>query len=517
MRVREEDDVRANFIAGSWTEGATTVADVNPSDLADVVGEFAVADEAQVDAAIGAAAQAAPAWAAATPQERFIALEKVGLELAARAEELGEQLSREEGKPRAEGVGEVLRASHIFRFFAGEALRIPGEHLRSVRPGVDVDIFREPLGVVGIITPWNFPIAIPAWKIAPALAFGCAVVFKPAELVPASGWALAEIISRAGLPAGAFNLTVGPGRVVGERMLHDPRVRGVSFTGSQVVGARVAEAMAARFGKYQLEMGGKNPLVVLDDADLDVAVDCAIQGAFFQTGQRCTASSRLIVTARIHDAFVEAMVARMRTLRVGHALEEGTQIGPVVSEDQLAQDEDYLAIGAAEGAELASGRRAARARDPGLLPAAGAARRHDERHAGEPRGDLRPGRDRAPRRRRRPRPGPCERHRVRAVGRRRHDVAPSRHAVPGSAPSRDRDREPAHCGRGLPRTVRRHEGVLQRLTRAGPVRGRVLHDREDRLRPTLKAHAHENGTSDPFASSSHCGFGTFWSPVMKSQ
>ena len=347
--------MHANFIAGSWTEGATSVADVSPSDLADVVGEFAVADEAQVDDAIGAAAQAAPAWAAATPQERFTALEKVGLELAARAEELGEQLSREEGKPRAEGVGEVLRASQIFRFFAGEALRIPGEHLRSVRPGVDVDIFREPLGVVGIITPWNFPIAIPAWKIAPALAFGCAVVFKPAELVPASGWALAEIISRAGLPPGAFNLTVGPGRVVGERMLQDPRVRGVSFTGSQVVGARVAQAMAARFGKYQLEMGGKNPLVVLDDADLDVAVDCAVQGAFFQTGQRCTASSRLIVTAGIHDAFVEATVARMRTLRVGHALADGTEIGPVVSQDQLTQDTDYLAIGAAEGAEVAFG------------------------------------------------------------------------------------------------------------------------------------------------------------------
>jgi len=345
----------ANFVGGEWVEGATTVADRNPSDLGDVVGEFAVADEAQVDAAISAAAAAAPAWAAATPAERFTALEKVGLELSARAEELGTQLSREEGKPKAEGIGEVLRASQIFRFFAGEALRIPGEHIRSVRPGVDVDVMREPLGVVGIITPWNFPIAIPAWKIAPALAYGCAVVFKPAEMVPASGWALAEIISRAGLPAGTFNLTVGPGRVVGERMLHDPRVRGVTFTGSQAIGSRVAMAMAERFGKYQLEMGGKNPLVVLDDADLDIAVDCAIQGAFFQTGQRCTASSRLVVTAGIHDRFVDAMVARMKTLRIGDALAEGTEIGPVVSEDQLTQDEEYLEIGAKEGATLAFG------------------------------------------------------------------------------------------------------------------------------------------------------------------
>ncbi|MEX0984701.1 MAG: aldehyde dehydrogenase family protein [Actinomycetota bacterium] len=347
--------MQANLIAGRWVEGASTTTDVNPSDLSDVVGEFAVADEVQVDDAIVAAAEAGPAWAAATPQERFASLERVGLELEARAPELGVLLSREEGKPKAEGTAEVLRASQIFRFFAGEALRTGGEHLRSVRPGVDVDILREPLGVVGIITPWNFPIAIPAWKIAPALAFGCTVVCKPAEMVPASAWALAEIISRAGLPPGAFNLVVGPGRVVGERMLADPRVRGVSFTGSQAVGGRVATQMAARFARYQLEMGGKNPLVIVDDADLDVAVDCAAQGAFYQTGQRCTASSRLIVTERIHDAFVEALVARMRTLRVGHALADDTDIGPVVSADQLAQDEDYLSIGRDEGAELAFG------------------------------------------------------------------------------------------------------------------------------------------------------------------
>ncbi len=347
--------MRANYIGGEWLEGSATVDDVNPSDLTDVVDEFAVADEAQVDVAIEAAAAAAPAWAASTPAERFTVLERVGLELEARAQELGEQLSREEGKPRAEGVGEVLRASQLFRFFAGEALRIPGEHMRSVRPGVDVDVLREPLGVVGVITPWNFPIAIPAWKIAPALAYGCTVVFKPAELVPASAWSMVEICARAGLPPGVLNLVVGPGRVVGERLLHDPRVRGVTFTGSQVVGSRVAQALAARFGKYQLEMGGKNPLVILDDADLDVAVDCAVQGAFFQTGQRCTASSRLIVTEGIHDRFVDALVERMRSLRVGHALGDDTDIGPVVSADQLEQDLEYLAVGSGEGAELVQG------------------------------------------------------------------------------------------------------------------------------------------------------------------
>jgi aldehyde dehydrogenase (NAD+) len=347
--------MRANLIAGEWVEGPATVADVNPSDLSDVVGEFAVADEAQVDAAIEAATAAAPGWAATTPAERFAVLERVGLELETRASELGEQLSREEGKPKGEGVGEVLRASQLFKFFAGEALRVPGEHLRSVRPGVDVDIVRDPLGVVGVITPWNFPIAIPAWKIAPALAYGCTVVFKPAEMVPASAWSLVEICARAGLPAGVLNLVIGPGRVVGERMLGDPRVKGVTFTGSQATGARVAQALAARFAKAQLEMGGKNPLVVLDDADLEIAVDCAVQGAYFQTGQRCTASSRLIATAGIHDRFVDALVERMRSLRVGHALADDTDVGPVVSADQLEQDLDYLTVGRGEGAELVHG------------------------------------------------------------------------------------------------------------------------------------------------------------------
>ncbi|HEV8089533.1 MAG TPA: aldehyde dehydrogenase family protein [Actinomycetota bacterium] len=347
--------MQANLIGGEWVDGATTVIDRSPSDLSDVVGEFAVADEAQVDAAIAAAADAAPGWAATTPMERSNVLETAGLELAARAEELGEQLAREEGKPRAEAIGEVTRASQIFRFFAGEALRIAGEHQRSVRPGVDVDVLREPLGVVGIITPWNFPIAIPAWKVAPALAYGCTMVFKPAELVPASAWSMVDVIARAGAPPGVCNLVIGPGSVVGERLVHDPRVRGVSFTGSQAVGARVASGLAARFGRSQLEMGGKNPLVVLDDSDLDVAVDCAVQGAFFQTGQRCTASSRLIVTAGIHDRFVDATTERMRALRVGDALAADTQIGPVVSADQLQQDLVYLEIGDKEGADRAFG------------------------------------------------------------------------------------------------------------------------------------------------------------------
>jgi aldehyde dehydrogenase (NAD+) len=344
-----------NFVGGDRIEGPVSSPDVNPSDLADVVGEFTMSDVGEVDDAVAAAAAAQPAWAAATPSDRFAALEAAGVELAARASELGELLSREEGKPLAEGIGEVQRAAWIFKFFAGEALRTSGERLRSVRPGVDIDVLREPLGVVGIITPWNFPIAIPAWKIAPALAYGNAVVFKPAQLVPASGWALAEILSRVGLPAGTFNFVNGGGATVGDRLVHHPKVGGVTFTGSQAVGKQVALACAERFARAQLEMGGKNPLVVLDDADLGVAVECAVQGAFYQTGQRCTASSRLIVTAGIHDAFVESVITAMKALRVGHALEDRTQIGPVVDETQLRQDQEYLRIGTGEGAEIAWG------------------------------------------------------------------------------------------------------------------------------------------------------------------
>src|SRR5262249_31364731 len=242
-----------------------------------------------------------------------------------------------------------------FKFFAGEVVRLTGEQVPSVRPGVTVEITREPLGVVGIITPWNFPLAIPAWKIAPALAHGNCVVFKPADLVPGCGWALAEIISQAGLPAGVFNLVMGRGTVVGEAILASPDVAGVSFTGSVDTGRAVAQKVVARMGKGQLEMGGKNPLVILDDADLGGAVTCATQGAYFSAGQRCTASSRFIVTEGTHDRFVAAMLERLGKLRVDDALREGTDIGPVVDQSQFDQDMRYLDIGRKEGARLAWG------------------------------------------------------------------------------------------------------------------------------------------------------------------
>src|SRR5579863_601249 len=355
-----------NHIAGEWVDGVAVTRNINPSDTNDVVGEYAQADATQTGAAIEAAHAAFPAWARATPQERHDILLRVSTEILARRDELGRLLSREEGKTLAEGIGEATRAGQIFDFFAGEAVRIPGEKFASVRPGVDIEITREAVGVVGIIAPWNFPIAIPAWKIAPALAYGDTVVFKPADLVPGSAHALAEIIVRAGAPKGVFNLVMGRGSVVGQAMLDHPLVDGISFTGSVATGKRVAMACTERMRKFQLEMGGKNPLVVLDDADLKTAVECAVNGAFFSTGQRCTASSRLIVTPGVYSKFAAAMVDRMKGLVVDDALKPGTQIGPVVDQSQLDQDLSYLKIGVEEGAKLAVGGELQRRATPGF-------------------------------------------------------------------------------------------------------------------------------------------------------
>ena len=344
-----------NFINGEWLEGKGVRENVNPSDLSDIVGEYAQADKAQTETAIAAAKAAQPAWSAATPQVRADALEFIGTELLARKDEIGRLLSREEGKPLSNGIAETTRAAQIFKFFAQETLRVEGVAIASVRPGVDVTITREALGVVGLICPWNFPIAIPAWKMAPALAFGNAVVFKPADLVPGSAWALSEIISRSGIPKGVFNLVMGRGSVVGQTLLESRDVNAISFTGSVETGGKVAMACASRGAKFQLEMGGKNPLVILDDANLDIAVAAALDGAFYQTGQRCTASSRLIVQSKVHDAFVARMVDGMKKLKVDNALAEGTVIGPVVDESQMAQDERYIQIARDEGGELAWG------------------------------------------------------------------------------------------------------------------------------------------------------------------
>jgi alpha-ketoglutaric semialdehyde dehydrogenase len=345
----------SNLIDGRAVDSAERLPDINPSNVDDVVGEFARASSADAELAIASAKAAFQKWSRTTPQERFDVLDRAGTEILARKEELGRLLSREQGKPLADGIGEAGRAGYIFKFFAGEAVRMTGEKIDSVRPGVEIEITREPVGVVAAITPWNFPLAIPAWKIAPALAFGNCVVFKPAELAPASPWALVDIVQRAGLPSGVLNLVNGPGSRLGVQITSSEDIDAISFTGSQEIGASIAATAIRTGARLQLEMGGKNPLVVLDDADLATAVSVAVNGAYFQTGQRCTASSRIVVTEGIHDRFVDAMVERMKRLVVDDALKAGTEMGPVVDKRQLDKNLEYVEIGRREGARLVYG------------------------------------------------------------------------------------------------------------------------------------------------------------------
>ena len=384
--------VHQNFIAGEWRASSGTCRNINPSDTDEVVGEYALADASDTEQAISAAAEAFSGWSTSGIQQRFDILDAIGTEILARKVELGRLLAREEGKTLPEAIGESARAGQIFKFFAGEALRLTGELVPSVRPGINVEITREPVGVVGIVTPWNFPIAIPAWKIAPALAFGNCVVFKPASLVPGSAWALADIISRSGLPKGVFNLAMGPGSIVGNALLEDSRIGAVSFTGSVETGRRVATACAARGAKFQLEMGGKNPLVVLNDADIEIAVDCAVQGAFFSTGQRCTASSRLIVQDGIHEQFVDAMIDATRTLGSATPLRKRRRSAP----SWIRPSTIRMSITSVSARPKAPRWRSVASRSTGRPPATISRRlvcRHPQRHAHQSRGDLRPGRD----------------------------------------------------------------------------------------------------------------------------
>ena len=360
-----------NYIAGKWFVDSDAAPNVNPSDLNDTIGHYAQASANQALEAIEAAASAFSKWRATSPLVRFEALDRIGSEILARVDELGDMLAREEGKTLPEAKAEAHRAGHLFKYFAAEAYRSTGDNYQSLRDGVTLAVQREPIGVVGVITPWNFPLAIPAWKIAPALAYGNTVVFKPAELVPGSAWLLSDIIARADLPEGVFNLVMGSGAEVGQTIVSHPKVAGVTFTGSTPVGRKIGAELFSRGAKMQLEMGGKNPLVVLDDADLDLAVHCAIQGSFFSTGQRCTASSRLIVTQGIHDAFVDRLGAAMKCLRIGDARAPETQIGPVASAAQLAINNRYISQAVADGVTLAIGGCEVTSKSPGhyLAPA----------------------------------------------------------------------------------------------------------------------------------------------------
>ncbi len=348
-------DIFKNYIAGEWVDGDNHIENRNPSDVSDLVGIYAQANVQQLDDAIQAADTAQRAWAEYSLERKQNVLMNIGNELMARAEELGTLLSREEGKPLAEGKGEVFRAGQFFTYYAAEVLRQIGENAVSVRAGVDIDVRREPVGVVAIISPWNFPTATASWKIAPALCFGNAVIWKPANETPASAFALAEIISRQDIPKGLFSLLMGPGGKIGQKLVEHPKINAISFTGSVPVGQGIASAAVKNFTKIQMEMGSKNALVVMDDCDMDIAIAAAIGGAFGGTGQKCTASSRLVVHTKIHDEFVERLVASTKDIKVGHALNADTQMGPVVSARQLKENLDYVELGQSDGAELICG------------------------------------------------------------------------------------------------------------------------------------------------------------------
>ncbi|RED11769.1 aldehyde dehydrogenase family protein [Pontivivens insulae] len=348
-------ETKQNYIAGAWVSGESTVENRSPSDLSDLIGHFAQASRDQLDCALECAKVAQAEWAAYGMERKQAVLDAIGREMMARAEELGTLLSREEGKPLAEGKGEVYRAGQFFTYYAAECLRQLGENADSVRPGVEIDVRREPVGTVAVISPWNFPTATASWKIAPALCYGNAVVWKPANVTPASAVALTEIIAKQDIPAGLFSLVMGAGSTIGQRLVESPMIDAVSFTGSVPVGKGIAASAIANLTKVQMEMGSKNAFVIMDDGDLDLGVSLSLAGAFGGTGQKCTASSRLIVHEAVHDAFVEKLVAGAEKMIVGHALEPGTQIGPVVSEAQLNENLDWVKRGVAEGAELATG------------------------------------------------------------------------------------------------------------------------------------------------------------------
>ena len=346
-----------NLIGGGWVGASdhATFETRNPARSDEVLGTFPSATAADAAQAVAAAAEAFPAWAATPAPARGAILFRAAELLEERLDDIATTLTREEGKTLAEAKGEVTRARDILRYFGGEGWRVGGDLLPPNTPNAMLFSRREPLGVVAAITPWNFPIAIPAWKLAPALVYGNAIVFKPASATPLTALRLVECLQDAGLPAGVLNFVTGSGATVGDAFACDPVVRGLTFTGSHATGAGIYGRATEHFARVQLEMGGKNPTIVLDDADLELAVRLAVMGGFALTGQSCTATSRVIVEEGIADRFAAALAEAAAALRVGDGFGEGVQMGPAVSADQLATDLEYVQIARDEGAALLAG------------------------------------------------------------------------------------------------------------------------------------------------------------------
>ena len=346
-----------NYINGEWVPAGKTFENRNPANTDEVVGLFARGSAQDITNAAEAAQCAYSGWASLTGPARGNYLFKAAEILDSRFEQLGQEMTREEGKTLPESKGEVRRAINIFKYFAGEGSRLPGHLVPSERDRVFMFAVRKPLGVVGLVTPWNFPSAIPAWKLAPALVAGNTVVLKPASAAPLSAWRLVEALAEAGLPKGVVNFVAGSGGELGEALIDTKSLKAVSFTGSCQIGNWLHERASRRRLRIQLEMGGKNPTIVLADADFRAAVENTVNGAFFSTGQKCTATSRVIVEEAIYDRFVDALVERTAKLKVGNGMEPGIDIGPAIDQAQLETDLRYIEIGKQEGATLKFGGR----------------------------------------------------------------------------------------------------------------------------------------------------------------
>ncbi len=348
-----------NFIGGRWvaSRSARTTERRNPADLDEVIGVIPLSTREETREVVAAAHAAFRAWRDTPAPVRGRIIAKTALLMEQQKEEIARLLTREEGKGLKDSLGEVQKSINILEFMAGEARRIAGETLPSELPRNFAYTIKQPLGVVAAITPWNFPVSIPVWKIAPALIAGNTVVFKPATLTPFTGAKVVELFEQAGVPAGVLNMVVGSGGEVGDELLQHPDVRAVSFTGSNEVGSELYAQGARGMKKCQCEMGGKNPLVVLADADLPLAVESAVFGAFASTGQRCTATSRVIVEESVADRFVAQLVARAEKFKVGNGLEPGVDMGPAVDESQLKTDLRYIEIGKKEARLMLGGRR----------------------------------------------------------------------------------------------------------------------------------------------------------------
>lgn len=357
LEMRNDIPVYGNFINGEWTAAKSggSFENRNPARASEVIGLFQSGDAEDVGAAIAAADDAARSWGEMSAIARANILYKASEILASRVNDVGRDLSREEGKTLKEGIGETTRAIQILRYYAGEAQQPIGEHYPSTNPTTLLYTLREPLGVVGIITPWNFPIAIPAWKIVPALAFGNTVVFKPATATPLCAVHLVAALEEAGLPNGVLNLVTGSAGAVGDPLIRDDRVVAISFTGSNEVGQEIKRIASDRGAKVQLELGGKNPAIVLADADIDHAITQVINGAMMSTGQKCTATSRAIVDRKIASELTERLASQIDTLRVGDPLAEGTTIGPLIDEKAAERVAGEIGRAKEEGVALVTG------------------------------------------------------------------------------------------------------------------------------------------------------------------